>query len=371
MKDFLSRALMLPWLLSLGAAAQPVLQLNPEALAALEVEVFQTGRVEPQLSDPVMATVILSDQHQYMLSLPVTGTVQQLRVLPGARVEVGTELGTIASREALALQREFLAARDQQERNRASRERDQALYKGGAIPAKRWQQTLAEWRQGEALLTELTSQLRALGFNDDELARLEAGRDLRSELALRSPIAGVILHCSTSPGEAFDAGQALFHIGDPGHLWLELKAPLGLAGKAGPGDRVYLDRQPIASVLQVGAAIEPASQSVLLTAEMDAPGGSPNGTNMMPGQSVLVRLALQASSGLWLPRDSIVNIGGASMVFVQLENGYQPRRVELVPALDGWVALAGLRAGEAVVHRGSAALKGMVMGLGEAGDDAE
>jgi hypothetical protein len=84
-----------------------------------------------------------------------------------------------------------------------------------------------------------------------------------------------------------------------------------------------------------------------------------------------VRLALQASSGLWLPRDSIVNIGGASMVFVQLENGYQPRRVELVPALDGWVALAGLRAGEAVVHRGSAALKGMVMGLGEAGDDAE
>jgi cobalt-zinc-cadmium efflux system membrane fusion protein len=371
MKCSFSGALLLAWLLPVWAVAQPLLHLGPAELAALEVEVYQTGRVEQQLSDPVMATVTLSDQHQLMLSLPVTGTVRQLRVLPGARVSVGTELGTIVSREALELQREYLAARDQQERNRASRQRDESLYKGGAIPAKRWQQTLAEWRQGEALLTELSSQLSALGFNADDLERLETRRELRSELVLRSPIDGVVLQCATSPGEAFDAGLALFHIGDPGHLWLELMVSQSLARQASPGDKVYLDSQAIAVVLQVGAAIEPASQSVLLTAELDTDGVGRSDPGLMPGQSLLVRLALQARSGFWVPRDSIVNIGGASTVFVRQDKGFQPREVKLVPALNGWVALSGLVEGEAVVHRGSAALKGMLMGLGEVGDNAE
>ncbi len=371
MKCSFSSALLLAWLLPVWAAAQPLLHLSPEELAALGVEVYQTGRVEQQLSDPVMAAVTLSDQHQRILSVPVTGTVRQLHVLPGARVAAGTELGTIVSREALELQREYLGARDQQERNRASRQRDQALYKGGAISAKRWQQTLAEWRQGAALLTELSSQLSALGFNADELERLETRRELRSEIVLRSPIDGVVLQCATSPGEAFNAGQALFHIGDTGHLWLELKVSQALARQASSGDKVYLDSQAIAMVLQVGAAIEPASQSVLLTAELDPDVGGGSDSGLMPGQSLLVQLALQARSGFWVPRDSIVNIGGASVVFVRHDKGFQPREVKLVPALNGWVALSGLGEGESVVHRGSAALKGMVMGLGEAGDDAE
>jgi cobalt-zinc-cadmium efflux system membrane fusion protein len=367
MKPAIYTILMFIGLLPISAAGQQLLQLGSEQIAALEVEVYRTGKVEQQLSDPLPATVVLSDQHQRMLSLPVTGTVQQLRVLPGATVEVGTELGTILSREALGLQREYLAAHDQQARNLASKQRDQALYKGGAISAKRWQQTLAEWRQGEALLRELESQLSALGFNGDELQRLRTQRELRSELPLRSPIGGVVMQCSMSPGEAFSAGQELFHIGDTGHLWLALKAPQALASTANSGDKVYLNGELIARVLQVGAAIDPASQSVLLTAELSAGGDSP----LLPGQSVLVQVGLEAHSGLWLPRDSIVSIGGATTVFVAHENGYEPRPVKVVAALDGWAALGGLSEGDMIVKSGSAALKGVVMGLGEAGDNAE
>ncbi len=371
MRYMVCRILLLACLLAAGARAEQAIQLDSEQVAALAIEVYLTGRVEQQLSDPVMATVTLSDQHQRMLSLPVSGTLQQLRVLPGTRVVAGTGLGTIVSREALELQREYLAARDQQERNRASKQRDQSLYKGGTIPAKRWQQTLAEWGQGEALLTELSSQLLALGFNDDDLERLQKRRELSSELLLRSPIDGVVLQSSTSPGKSFSAGEALFHIGDAGYLWLELKAPQALARQAGVGDKIYLDSKVIATVLQVGAAVDPASQSVLLTAELAPSAEGRNNASLMPGQSLLVQLALQARSGLWLPRDSIVNIAGVSQVFVQRENSYELRQVQLLPALDGWVALSGLGEGEAVVYSGSAALKGIVMGLGEAGNDAE
>lgn len=369
MKQAVGNILIWIWLLPAVATAEPLLQLGPEQIAALEIDVYRTGVVEQQLSDPLAATVVLSDQHQRMLSLPVTGTLQQLRVLPGATVEAGTELGTIVSREALGLQREYLAAQDQQERNRAAKRRDQALYKGGAIPAKRWQKTLSEWRQGEALLKELESQLSALGFNRDDLQQLRTGREMRSELTLRSPIDGVVLQCNMSPGEAFNAGQELFHIGDTGQLWLELRAPQVLARSASSGDKVYLHGEVVATVLQVGAAVEPASQSVLLTAEL-APDLQAR-VALMPGQSVLAQVSLAAHSGLWLPRDSVVNIGGATTVFVQHENGYEPRRVKVVAALDGWAALDGLSAGEAVVKSGSAALKGVVMGLGEAGDHAE
>ena len=371
MRQAICNTLICLWLLPVAAAAQQLLQLTPEQIAALEIELYRAGKVEQQLSDPLPAMVILSDQYQRILSVPVAGTVQQLRVLPGATVEAGAELGTILSREALGLQREYLAAHDQQERNRASKQRDQALYKGGAISAKRWQQTLAEWRQGEALLRELESQLSALGFNSDDLQQLLNHRQLRTELPLRSPIGGVVLQCSMSPGEAFSAGQALFHIGDAGHLWLELKAPQSLAYNTGSGDKVYLNGELVARVLQVGAAIEPASQSVLLTAELSVGAESSAKDPLLPGQSVLVQVGLEARSGLWLPRDSIVNIGGATTVFVAHENGYEPRRVTAVAALHGWAALDGLSEGEMIVKSGTAALKGVVMGLGEAGDNAE
>ncbi len=367
MRQAICNILICLWLLPVAAAAQQLLQLAPEQIAALEIELYRAGKVEQQLSDPLPAMVILSDQHQRILSVPVAGTVQQLRVLPGATVEAGAELGTILSREALGLQREYLAAHDQQTQHRASKQRDQALYKGGAISAKRWQQTLAEWSQGEALIRELESQLSALGFNSEDLQQLLVQRQLRTELPLRSPIGGVVLQCSMSPGEGFSAGQALFHIGDAGHLWLELKAPQALAYNSSSGDKVYWNGEPIARVLQVGAAIDPASQSVLLTAELSAGGDSP----LLPGQSVLVQVGLEAHSGLWLPRDSIVNIGGATTVFVAHENGYEQRPVRVVAALNGWAALDGLSEGEMIVKSGTAALKGVVMGLGEAGDNAE
>ncbi len=367
MKPALCSILIILLLLPRVAAAQQLLQLQPEQIAALEIELYRADKVEQQLSDSLPAMVVLSDRHQRILSVPVTGTVQQLRVLPGAIVDAGTELATILSREALGLQRDYLAAHDQQVRNLASKQRDQALYKGGAISAKRWQQTLAEWRQGEALRRELESQLSALGFNADDLQRLRTQRELRSELPLRSPIDGVVMQCSMSPGEAFSAGQELFHIGDVGHLWLELKVPQALASKANSGDKVYWNGELIGRVLQVGAAIDTASQSVLLTAELATGGDS----HLLPGQSLLVQVGLQARSGLWLPRHSIVNIGGATTVFVAHENGYEPRRVKVVAAQDGWAALEGLSDGEMIVKSGSAALKGVVMGLGEADDNAE
>lgn len=357
------------WLLcslSCFASAQQLLQLTPEQKQNLDIELYTVATAAYEQSDPVAATLVISDQHQRVLTLPVSGTVQQLYLLPGARVAAGDELGLIHSPEALALQRQYLGAIDRLERNRASKKRDEALYEGGAISKKRWQQTRAEWRQAEAMVKELASQLAAVGFNDEDLTQLRQGREMHSLLPLRAPIQGVVLDRKVQPGQAFAAGQELFHIGDAEQLWLSIHAPAQLASRARAGDGVFWQQQAIATVLQVGAAIESRTQSVMLTAAL-----TQSQLGMLPGQSLMVNLQFLARAGLWLPRDSVVSIAGETAVFVASDEGYQLRPVAIAPAPGGWVALSGLNAGEQVVARGSAELKGVVMGLGGVGDDAE
>lgn len=357
------------WLLcslSSFASAQQVLQLTAEQRQNLDVELYVAGTAAYEQSDPVAATLVISDQHQRVLSLPVSGTVQQLYLLPGARVAAGDELGLIHSPEALALQRQYLGAIDRLERNRSSKQRDEALYEGGAISKKRWQQTRADWRQAEAIVKELASQLAAVGFNDEDLTQLRQGREMRSLLPLRAPILGVVLDRQVQPGQAFAAGQDLFHIGDAEKLWLSIHAPVQLASRARTGDGVFWQQQAIATVLQVGAAVESRTQSVVLTAALEQPQ-----LELLPGQSLMVSLQFMARAGLWLPGDSVVNIAGETVVFVASEEAYQLRPVVIAPALAGWVVVSGLTAGEQVVARGSAELKGVAMGLGGAGDDAE
>ncbi len=341
------------------------LVLDSARQQALEIGFYQVGESASELSDPVVARLKLSDEHQRVLTLPVSGTIQKLSVLPGTPVAAGADLGLIHSREALALQREYLGAIDRLERQQASKQRDQSLYEGGAIAKKRWQQTLAEWRQGDAMVSELASQLAAVGFTDDELVQLQGNRKIRSLLPLRAPIEGVVLERYIQPGEAFAAGEKLFHIGDAGQLWLAIEVPPGLAVRTRSADPVYYGGDVIGQVLQVGVSVEQASQSVSLTAQVTVV--PPPG--LMPGQSLLVRLQFLDRQGLWLPRESVVNIGGDSAVFIAEGDNFELRVVDVVPARGGWAALSGLSSGEQVVTSGASVLKGVLMGLGGGSDD--
>ena len=349
-----------------AAAAAQQLTLDAAQRQAMAIELYEAGRSAPALSSPLVATAVLDDRHQRVLTLPVSGTVEQLGALPGARVAAGDVLGQFHSGEALTLQRAYLGAVDRLERSAASWRRDDALYRGGAIARKRWQQTRAQWRQDDAEAGELASQLGAVGLGEADLKALRDTRELRALLPLRAPIGGVVINRDLAPGQAFGAGQELFHLGDPARLWLAISVPPALAPSISPGDAVYRDGAAVGRVLQLGVAVDPGSRSVPLIAELgDAPAA------LLPGQAVLVQLTLQASAGLWLPRDSVVTLRGQAAVFVASGDGFAVRPVQVAPALDGWTALGGLSAGERVAAAGSAALKGMAMGLGEAAGDAQ
>ena len=246
-------------------AADQVVELSAQQQAALEIERYIVNQEAGALSTPLPARLVLNDRHQRALTLPISGTIEQIDSLPGAVVAVGARLGTYHSREALALQRDYLSALDRLERSEASRRRDEALHEGGVISSKRWQQTLAEWRQRDALVKELASQLAALGFSAEDLQRLQQTRALRDRLPLRAPLAGAVLERHIEPGDAFTAGEELFQLGDVDQLWLSILAPAATALAAQRGEPVYFGDVAIGLLLQVGAAVDPASQSVTLT----------------------------------------------------------------------------------------------------------
>lgn len=344
----------------------PELAVSDAQRQALAIELYEVGRSAPELTSPLLARVVVDDRHQRVLTLPVGGTIERLDALPGARVAAGDPLALFRSREAVTLQRDYLGASDRVERSRSAWQRDDALYRGGAIAQKRWQQTRAQWRQDESRLREIASQLGAVGLDEADLQALRGARELREVLPLRAPIAGAVIDRDLETGQSFGAGQELFHLGDPDRLWLRASVPPALAPRVRAGDGVYRDGAPLGRVLQIGAAVEAPTQAVPLTAEITAAQ-----TGLLPGQPLQLQLTLQASTGRWLPRDSVVNLRGGAAVFVSTSGGFAVRTVRVAPALDGWTALAGIAAGERVAATGSAALKGLAMGLGEAPGDAQ
>ncbi len=84
---------------------------------------------------------------------------------------------------------------------------------------------------------------------------------------------------------------------------------------------------------------------------------------MLPGQLVTLRLAA-GSTGVLVPADAVVRTGDASIVYVRQPGGVEARTLQLRVHGSDYLAESGVSAGEEVVVRGAALLKGIQLGLG-------
>jgi len=86
-------------------------------------------------------------------------------------------------------------------------------------------------------------------------------------------------------------------------------------------------------------------------------------SNYRPGQ-ILTLIVPAATSGVLVPADAVVHSGNTRTVYVQNATGVQVRGLQLEPAGENYLARGGIRAGARVVITGTAAIKGMQLGVG-------
>jgi len=306
----------------------------------------------------VPGQVIPNEDRTARLGATVRGRVIDVRVRPGDRVSAGRVLVTLQSPEAGMAQSDVEKARAQASYARSARERAERLLALKAIPQQDYDRAIADDELASAELRRAKSVAEQIG----------AAASASGEVAIRSPLNGVVLARTAVPGAVIDAGAPLVVVTDPSTLWLSIDAPENLASLFGVGAqlRFTVPAYPAdtfsARIDAVGAGLDPSTRTLPIRAVIRNRDDRLK-PEMLASVSAAGGGAMSVPS---VPEDAVQLLDGKSVVFVARPDSmggahFVPRNVQLGSRSGGRIAITqGLAPGDLVVTRGALAIKAQI-----------
>lgn len=280
----------------------------------------------------------------------------------GRRVAVDEPLAVLVPRVETADQAQLeLAVRSADiELRFAEREHERltALRDQGVVPERRAQDAAHAFEEARASVEAARRRLEQF-----QRAQGAPGGRAPGSLTLRAPLHGTLVAVPARPGSFIEAGAALFRVVDTSSLWLEARVPAADAARLGAVRGAWFELEGFADPFELGpealvargAAIDPAARTVPVIFALDNPGG-----RLHVGAFARVHLVVgEEPRALAVPRAAIVDDGGVSVVYVEVEGeSFERRPVEVGPRDGDLVAVQGaLKAGERAVTQAAYAVK--------------
>ena len=366
----LTLTLLLVFVRPVWSEALPALPLSPAQIEASGIrseKVRATASSEADLS--LQGTVQLPAQSSALISAPVSGVVQALLVSPGQVLKAGAPVARLLSPQLLEWQRDWLQAEAQAQLADERLKRDEQLFAEGIIAALRLNESRSQQHMAQVLLEEKRQALQLAGVPPGRLQqrRLDAG------LTLFAPAAGTVLSTDASPGQRLEAGMPVARLARNGLLSIEVQASRQQAALLRPGDALRVEGCKTPAVLSaITPEVSSNTQATLLRADFKGPENCLRLNQFVQLQAVAHSQGPAAqAAGIALPAQALVMQQGQPHVFVRSAAGFVPTPVTLAPGgTERVTVLSGLRPGDEVVVRGTAALKGLWQGLGSEADAA-
>lgn len=340
--------ILLPTLASAPAtAAEVVKTLTSAQKQALDI---RTGTAQPAAHVPLdglPARVSVPLTGSAVVTAPYEGVVVELLAREGQTVKQGQPLARVRSREAMTLGADLAAAQGEYRVASAQAERDRQLLAEGIIPAARAQADEARRAAAAARLHELQAAR----------ATAPAGA-VPGTYELRAPIAGRVLERSLQLGEPVAMFAKAYVLAAGSQVMLEMQVPSRDMATLRPGLTVQVAGGAEGRVSEIGGAVDPASQTVRVRAEVD-------GGRLLVGQQTRATLLLPAPAGaVRVPSEAVVERQGQAWVYVARGGGYVAVPVQRLAQTTGGesVVLGPVAAGSKLVVRGAARLDAMPAG---------
>jgi RND family efflux transporter MFP subunit len=180
-------------------------------------------------------------------------------------------------------------------------------------------------------------------------------RELVHDIRVESPVDGVVLKRSVTPGLRFDRGFEFYRIADLNRVWIladvyGYQLPLIRGGASARITTAQESHALSATVSPSGPIFDETAQTLKVRLEAVNPRSA-----LKPGMFVDVEFPVAAPSTLVVPADAIVDSGLRKTVFVECEDGYfEPRLIETGARIGDDVEVTkGLTAGERIVISGT------------------
>ena len=340
----------------MAAATDVTLTAAQVAHGGVQWEPVATSTVASVATVP--GQVIPNEDRTARLGATVQGRVIAVRVRPGDRVHAGQILVTLQSPAAGMAQSDVEKARAQASYARSARERAERLLALKAIPQQDYDRAVADDELASAELRRAQSVAEQIG----------AAASATGEIAIRSPLNGVVLARTAVPGAVIEAGTPLVVVTDPSTLWLSIDAPENLASlfHVGAQLRFTVPAYPAdtfsARIDAVGAGLDPSTRTLPIRALIRN-----RGDRLKPEMLASVSAAGGgATPAPFVPEDAVQLLDGKSVVFLAHPDSmgganFVPRNVQLGSRSGGRIAITqGLTAGDLVVTRGALAIKAQI-----------
>lgn len=320
----------------------------------------------------VPGQVVPNEDRTARLGAPAGGRVVAVRVSPGERVRRGQVLVTLVSPEAGVAQSDLskataalASARAQSAYATSARERAERLLALKAIPQQDYEQAIADDALARATLSQAEAEVQRARSTATQLG---GGAAVIGEIAVRSPLAGLVLARTAVPGTVVDAGAPLVVVTDPSSLWLTINAPESMSGLFRRGGELQFSVPAVpgetftARIDAVGAGLDPETRTLPVRALVS--GAAARGGKVKPEMLASVQVAGGPQvPAVLLPDDAVQLLDGKPTVFVAVPDDkggatFTVRAVETGARTGGRVAVTrGLAAGDVVVTAGAFAVK--------------
>jgi cobalt-zinc-cadmium efflux system membrane fusion protein len=341
-------------------AEEELVVLTAAELDEFGIEIRTAGpgtmAVEKELPGEVRA-----NEDRYAHVTPrVAGVVKSVRASVGSAVRAGQTMAVVESRELADLKADYLAALEREELARTSFDREERLYEQEITSQADYLEARQELAEARIRTRSARQKLIALGFSDGYIASLpEEGERSLVAYPLTAPISGRVVEKHIVAGEAVEADTDAFEVADLSTVWVDLSVYQRDLGIVREGQGVVIDAGPnVPRTRGTISYVRPIVGEETRTAIARVVAQNPDGL-LRPGQFVTGRIAVdEAEVEVVVPETAVIDVEGTPSVFVQTDEGFEARPVEVGDRTADQVSItSGLSAGERYVAAGAFALK--------------
>ncbi len=346
---------------------ESVIRLSESEVGQYGIEVATAGAGDLENVLTLPGEVALNADTVTHIVPRIPGVVREVRKKLGDAVKQGEVLAVIESRELADSKAEYLAGLERVKLAQAKFSREERLWKKKISAEQEYldaKQALAEAR---IVLRTSEQKLYALGFSKEYVQKLPSQSEsslTRYEIA--APFDSTVIEKHISLGEMLKDDTETFTIADLSTVWVNLNVYQKDLGRIRSGQQVIIDfgekglqcKEECEGKI---AFIEPIVKGDTRTAlaRVIAPNRD---RKFRPGMFVTAKVLIDdAKAAIVVPATALQNLGEQPVVFVRIQEGFEPRHVRTGRSTESGVEiLSGLEAGEQYASNGTLTLKAQV-----------
>lgn len=327
------------------------IHLSAEELQQSNIKVkdIQLEKVSDQL---VLSANITANQDRIAFVAPrVEGKLIKVTANLGDQVKAGQALAVIDSVQMGEVRAEYRKAQSELKLAEANFRRIDKLYKEEVVPQRQWLEVKNAYERAQTSNRAGADHLRILAGAADTGV---------STYVITAPFSGVVIEKDAVMGELAKPEGKLFTIADLSTVWIEADVSEKDLGKLTVGSPAtvtvssFADESFKGKVSYISSIFDKQTRTVKARIELPNPDRKLR-IDMFARAMVDLTSSREA---LILPQEAVLLVQGQSTVYIQTENGFEARPVEVGEQLNkGVVITSGLKSGEQVVISGAYALK--------------